>query len=79
MHEPNDAPAAATGGESGPRGARYTAPIVLVVVAAVFAGYAKLLGQWFYSDDFVHLLNNRDLGWHGFFRFLVFADYGARP
>jgi len=66
------------GGQTWTRRARHASPVVLVVVAAVCAAYASLLGHWFYSDDFVHLQNNRDLGWQGFLRFLVFADYGDR-
>ncbi len=66
------------GGQTLTRRVGHALPVVLVVVAAVFAAYASLLGHWFYSDDFVHLQNNRDLGWQGFLRFLVFADYGDR-
>jgi hypothetical protein len=66
------------GGQTWVRSVRHALPIVLVVVAAVCAAYASLLGHWFYSDDFVLLQNNHDLGWRGFLRFLVFADYGDR-
>lgn len=54
-------------------------PALTLVAFGTFAAYAGLLGNWFYSDDFTLLLNNRDLGFDGFLRFLVFADYGDRP
>ena len=78
MHEPGQAPPAATGGPIGTR-ATPTLPVIAVVVAVVVAAYASLLGHWFYSDDFAHLLLERDLGFGGFLRFLLFADFGERP
>jgi len=54
-------------------------PLVVAIVAATCAAYASLLGHWFYSDDFTHLLHTRDLGAGGVLRFLLFADYGDRP
>ena len=53
-------------------------PIVLLV-AALVVGYWPLLDCGFYSDDFAILQYSRDLGWGGFFDFLLFADYGDRP
>ncbi|MEO6594759.1 MAG: hypothetical protein ABIP94_08405 [Planctomycetota bacterium] len=45
----------------------------------MLAVYWPMLGVGFHSDDFSLLVNNRDLGFDGFWRFLVHADYGGRP
>ncbi|HEX5054383.1 MAG TPA: hypothetical protein VFZ65_21575 [Planctomycetota bacterium] len=50
----------------------------LVVAFVVLAVYWPMLGNGFHSDDFALLVNNRDLGLGGFFRFLLAADYGGR-
>ena len=52
---------------------------IVSLVVALVVGYWPLLDCGFYSDDFAILQYNRDLGWGGFFDFLLFADYGDRP
>jgi len=56
-----------------------TAAAAAGVVAAVVAMYWPMLGHDFFSDDFALIRQNRDLGFDGFLRFLLFADYGDRP
>lgn len=51
----------------------------LAVLAVVtIAAYWPMLGHSFWSDDFTLIHVNQDLGWGGFLRFLLFADYGER-
>ncbi|MBX3462244.1 MAG: hypothetical protein KF830_03665 [Planctomycetes bacterium] len=53
-------------------------PALAAAALAAAAAYASLLGHWFYSDDFVLLRDNRDLGLGGFLRQLLAADHGGR-
>ncbi len=72
-------PSARPGGSADAPGTRTANTIaILVLVLATLAAYRPMLGQGFWADDFVLLWNNRDLGWDGSLRFLLFADYGER-
>jgi len=57
------------------RGARLAA--VAVVLLTIWS-YRGMLAHHFHSDDFALVLQNRDLGFGGFLRWLVLADYGGR-
>ncbi len=54
-----------------------TIAILSLVLATVIA-YWPMLAQGFWADDFALLWTNRDLGWNGSLRFLLFADFGDR-
>lgn len=58
-----------------PRGAHLAA---LAVVLLTIWAYRGMLAHHFHSDDFALVLQNRDLGFGGFLRWLFLGDYGGR-